>query len=77
MSPSLTVDEVTGSHTDAAGDKSLHNLFFIPGRNKHAYDSLPDDLKAVIDPTSGPETAAREVRTRDTGAAEGRAVMEA
>ncbi|NNU97814.1 TRAP transporter substrate-binding protein, partial [Anoxybacillus sp. EFIL] len=29
MSPSLKLDELTDSHTDVAGDKSLYNLYFI------------------------------------------------
>ncbi len=77
MSPSLKLDELTDSHTDVAGDKSLYNLFFIWGMNKDVYDSLPDDLKAVIDANSGLETSAWAGRAHDTGDAEGRAVMEA
>lgn len=77
MSPSLKLDELTDSHTDVAGDKSLYNLFFIWGMNKDVYDSLPDALKAVIDANSGLETSAWAGRAHDTGDAEGRAVMEA
>ncbi len=77
MSPSLKLDELTDSHTDVAGDKSLYNLFFIWGMNKDVYDSLPDDLKAVIDANSGLETSAWAGRAHDTGDAAGRAVMEA
>ncbi|WP_370312210.1 TRAP transporter substrate-binding protein [Sagittula sp.] len=77
MSPSLKLDELTDSHTDVAGDKSLYNLFFIWGMNKDVYDSLPEDLKAVIDANSGLETSAWAGRAHDTGDAEGRAVMEA
>ncbi len=53
MSPSLKLDELTDSHTDVAGDKSLYNLYFIWAMNKDKYESLPDDLKAVIDANSG------------------------
>jgi len=77
MSPSLKLDELTDSHTDVAGDKSLYNLFFIWGMNKDVYDSLPDEVKAVIDANSGLETSAWAGRAHDTGDAEGRAVMEA
>ncbi|WP_299787352.1 TRAP transporter substrate-binding protein [uncultured Marivita sp.] len=76
MSPSLKLDELTDSHTDVAGDKSLYNLYFIWAMNKDSYDALPDDLKAVIDANSGPETSAMAGRAHDTGDRDGRAVME-
>ncbi|WP_417250432.1 TRAP transporter substrate-binding protein [Celeribacter sp.] len=53
MAPSLKLDELTDSHTDVAGDRSFYNLYFIWAMNKAKYDSLPDDLKAVIDANSG------------------------
>ncbi|WP_425073827.1 TRAP transporter substrate-binding protein [Sagittula sp. S175] len=77
MSPSLKLDELTDSHTDVAGDKSLYNLFFIWAMNKDVYESLPDDLRAVIDANSGLETSAWAGRAHDTGDADGKAVMEA
>lgn len=53
MAPSLKLDELTDSHTDVSGDRSLYNLYFIWAMNKAKYNSLPDDLKAVIDSNSG------------------------
>ncbi len=53
MAPSLKLDELTDSHTDVSGDTSFYNLYFIWAMNKARYDSLPDDLKAVIDANSG------------------------
>ncbi|WP_417272016.1 TRAP transporter substrate-binding protein [Celeribacter halophilus] len=53
MAPSLKLDELTDSHTDVAGDTAFYNLYFIWAMNKAKYDSLPDDLKAVIDRNSG------------------------
>ncbi|MFP7672187.1 TRAP transporter substrate-binding protein [Marivita sp. S0852] len=76
MSPSLKLDELTDSHTDVAGDKSLYNLYFIWAMNKESYDSLPEDLKAVIDANSGLETSAMAGRAHDTGDREGRIQME-
>lgn len=77
MSPSLKLDELTDSHTDVAGDRSLYNLFFIWAMNKDVYESLPDDLRAVIDANSGAETSGWAGRAHDIGDAEGRAVIEA
>jgi len=51
--PGLKVHELTDSHTGISGDRALYNTTFIWGMNKAKYDSLPDDLKAVIDANSG------------------------
>lgn len=77
MSPSLKLDELTDSHTDVAGDKSLYNLFFIWAMNKDVYEGLDPELRAVIDANSGLETSAWAGRAHDTGDADGKAVMEA
>ncbi len=77
MSPSLKLNELTDSHTDVAGDKSLYNLYFIWAMNKAKYDELPDDLKAVIDANSGFNTSALAGRAHDTGDMEGRDLMAA
>jgi TRAP-type transport system periplasmic protein len=75
QAPSLKLDELTDSHTDVAGDKSLYNLYFIWAMNKDSYARLPDDLKAVIDANSGPEASAWAGRAHDTGDAEGREAL--
>ena len=77
MAPSLKLDELTDSHTDVAGDRSLYNLYFIWAMNKDAYESLPDHLKAVIDTNSGLEASRWAGRAHDTGDKDGRAAMEA
>lgn len=51
--PPLKVHELADSHTKIGGDRSLYNTFFIWGMNKAKYESLPDDLKAIIDNNSG------------------------
>jgi len=77
MSPSLKLNELTDSHTDVAGEKSLYNLYFIWAMNKDVYEGLPDDLKAVIDANSGLMASAWAGRAHDTGDIEGRELMEA
>lgn len=76
MAPSLKLDELTDSHTDVAGDKSLYNLYFIWAMNKDRYAALPDDLKAVIDANSGAEPSAMAGRAHDLGDTDGRAMMQ-
>jgi len=75
MAPSLKLNELTDSHTDVAGDKSLYNLYFIWAMNKAKYESLPDDLKAVIDANSGFATSAMAGHAHDTGDVEGKQLM--
>lgn len=75
MAPSLKLNELTDSHTDVAGDRSLYNLYFIWAMNKAKYEALPDDLKAVIDANSGFATSAMAGRAHDTGDVEGKALM--
>lgn len=54
----LKVPELVTNHTEFGGDTALYTTTFIFGMNKAKYDSLPDDLKAVIDANSGIETSA-------------------
>ncbi|QDY69913.1 TRAP transporter substrate-binding protein [Qingshengfaniella alkalisoli] len=75
IGPSLKLDELTDSHTDVAGDRSPYNLFFIWAMNKDKYDSLPEDLKKVIDDNSGMMASAWAGRAHDRGDREGREVM--
>ena len=48
----LKVPELVSNHTEF-GDASLYTTSFIFAMNKDRYESLPDDLKAVIDDNSG------------------------
>lgn len=75
MSPSLKLDELTDSHTDVSGDRALYNLYFLWAMNKDRYESLPDDLKTVIDANSGLMASAWAGRAHDTGDAVGRETM--
>ncbi|MBN2906762.1 MAG: TRAP transporter substrate-binding protein [Rhodobacteraceae bacterium] len=75
MAPSLKLDELTDSHTDVAGDRSLYNLYFLWAMNKAKYDSLPPDLRAVIDANSGFYASAWAGRAHDTGDKVGRDTM--
>lgn len=77
QAPSLKLHELTDSHTDVAGDMSLYNLYFIWAMNKAKYDSLPADLRAIIDANSGAMASAWAGRAHDIGDAEARAVLAA
>jgi TRAP-type C4-dicarboxylate transport system substrate-binding protein len=53
VSRPLRVHELTNSHTSFAGDRGFYTSVFLFGMNKEVYESLPDDLKKVIDDNSG------------------------
>ena len=44
--------ELVENHTEFEGP-ALYNLTFVLAMNKDRYESLPDDLKAVVDSQSG------------------------
>ncbi|MGH1354566.1 MAG: TRAP transporter substrate-binding protein [Thalassovita sp.] len=53
----LKVPELVGNHTEF-GDASLYTTTFIFALNRDKYESMPDDLKAVIDANSGADVSA-------------------
>lgn len=57
--PAIKLSEITKWHLDVPeGQPRLSNTTFLFGMNQARYDSLPDDLKAVIDANSGLEASA-------------------
>ena len=57
VTTSLKVPELVKNHTEFTGS-ALYNITFVLAMNKARYESLPDDLKAVIDKHSGIEFSA-------------------
>ncbi|WP_193369412.1 TRAP transporter substrate-binding protein [Pelagibius marinus] len=68
------VAELVDSHTNFAGSRGLYTSFFVFAMNKPKYESLPADLKAVIDANSGLETSKWVGRVMDEGDAPGIAI---
>jgi TRAP-type C4-dicarboxylate transport system substrate-binding protein len=54
VTTALKIPELVGNHTEFTGN-ALYVLTFVLAMNKDRYDSLPDDLRAVIDANSGLE----------------------
>ena len=52
VTTALKVPELVTNHTEFEGP-ALYNLTFVLAMNKAKYDSLPDDLKKVMDANSG------------------------
>lgn len=64
VTPALKVPELVENHTEFGGDHALYTTTFVLAMNKAKYDSLPDDLKKVLDDNSGQEFAAFAGRTQ-------------
>ncbi|WP_300033546.1 TRAP transporter substrate-binding protein [uncultured Roseobacter sp.] len=54
VTAALKIPELVGNHTEFTGN-ALYVLTFVLAMNKDRYESLPDDLKKVIDDNSGLE----------------------
>jgi TRAP-type C4-dicarboxylate transport system substrate-binding protein len=67
----LRIAELVNTHTGFSGNRSLYVTYFIFAMNKAKYDSLPADLKKVIDDNSGPETSRWAGKAMDDGDAPG------
>lgn len=61
--PAIKVQELVKYHTEIPGSPTLYVASFILAMNRAKYDSLPTDLKKVIDDNSGftPAAAAGQV----------------
>ncbi|MEZ5538142.1 MAG: TRAP transporter substrate-binding protein [Thiolinea sp.] len=79
----LKVPELVKNHTEF-GNASLYTTTFIFAMNKDKYNSLPDDLKKVIDDNSGAEFSAfagktmqaYDTPTREAAVASGNNIIE-
>ena len=67
----LRVAELVNTHTSFSGNRSLYVSFFVLAMNKRKYESLPPDLKKVIDANSGPATSKWVGQVMDAGDAPG------
>lgn len=73
----LKVHELTTSHTEIGGERGLYTAVFLFAMNKARYESLPVDLRAVIDANSGIPLAKQIGRVWDEAERPGRAAAEA
>ncbi len=73
----LRVAELVNTHTTFTGNRSLYVAFFVFAMNKAKYDSLPADLKKVIDDNSGPATSKWAGKVMDDGDVPGLAAAKA
>jgi TRAP-type C4-dicarboxylate transport system substrate-binding protein len=71
--PALKVNEVTKSHTETGqNQRKMSNTIFVVAMNEARYNSLPADLKKVIDANSGAEASVWAGKIWDSTIAPGR-----
>jgi len=71
--PALKVNEVTKFHTETGpGKRRMSNTIFVVAMNEAKYNSLPADLKKVIDANSGAEASVWAGEVWDSTIAPGR-----
>ena len=75
VTTALKVPELVSNHTEFTGN-ALYVLTFVLAMNKAKYDSLPDDLKKVIDDNSGLEFSIFAGGTQEDSDAPARKVAE-
>ncbi|MCB1366045.1 MAG: TRAP transporter substrate-binding protein [Rhodobacteraceae bacterium] len=66
VTTALKVQELVHNHTEFEG-AALYTLTFVLAMNKEKYESLPDDLKKVIDDNSGLEFSVFAGVTQEAG----------
>lgn len=74
VTPALKVSELVRNHTEFGGDRALYTTAFVLAMNKQKYESLPDDLKKVIDENAGAEFSAFAGKTQAEWDAPGRKI---
>ena len=58
--PELKVDEMTRYHSEPGPDQpKIYTSVFVLGMNKARYESLPADLRKIVDANSGIQLSAR------------------
>ncbi len=77
VTPALKVAELVDTHTEFAGDTALYTAAFVLAMNQAKYDSLPVDLKKILDDNTGAEFSAYAGKTMAGYDAAGRAIAEA
>lgn len=65
VAPSVKVEELVSHHTEFAGSEALYTATNVLVMNKARYESLPDDLRQIIDDNSGREVSALFGKTQE------------
>ncbi|MCA0872463.1 TRAP transporter substrate-binding protein [Seohaeicola saemankumensis] len=53
VTPAIKLTELVENHTEFTGDESLYTATIVAVMNKDKYNSMPEDLRAILDEKSG------------------------
>lgn len=54
VTAALRIPELVENHTEISGNEALYTATFVMAMNKAKYESMPADLRAILDDQSGP-----------------------
>ncbi|MEE9319010.1 MAG: TRAP transporter substrate-binding protein [Granulosicoccus sp.] len=74
ITTALKLPELVGNHAEIAGDTALYTATFVLAMNKAKFDSLPDDLRAILAEHSGMKLATLAATVMQAGDAPARAI---
>jgi TRAP-type C4-dicarboxylate transport system substrate-binding protein len=74
ITTALKLPELVGNHAEISGDAALYTATFVLAMNKAKYDSLPDDLKAILSEHSGMKLATLAATVMQAGDEPARAI---
>jgi len=77
VTPALKIAELVDTHTEFSGDRALYTAAFVLAMNQAKYDSLPDDLKKILDDNTGADFSAYAGKTQASFDVPGREIAEA
>jgi TRAP-type C4-dicarboxylate transport system substrate-binding protein len=77
VTPALKIAELVDTHTEFGGDTALYTAAFVLAMNQAKYDSMPDDLKKILDDNTGLEFSAFAGKTQAAFDVPSRKVAEA
>ncbi|WP_420407426.1 TRAP transporter substrate-binding protein [Hoeflea sp.] len=77
VTPALKIAELVDTHTEFGGETALYTAAFVLAMNQAKYDSLPDDLRKIIDDNTGADFSAFAGKTQAAFDAPSREIAEA
>ncbi|PLS21481.1 TRAP transporter substrate-binding protein [Neptunicoccus cionae] len=76
VTPSIKLAELVSNHTELGGDRALYTAVFVLAMNWDVYESMPDDLRSILDAETGKALGAKAAQAMLDADAFGRSKAE-
>lgn len=76
VTPSIKLAELVNNHTELGGDRALYTAVFVLAMNWDVYESMPDDLRSILDAETGKALGAKAAQAMLDADAFGRSKAE-